>query len=115
MASSIRVNHESRRATRIRRFAIAHGDAGVERTSEVARAWHSREEHRSGSVIANRIASGRMNLRDEVAALERVALQEALSLTGGNAARAAKLLGAVGRGASRDPGGTVRAMMRRLT
>jgi two-component system response regulator AtoC len=66
-------------------------------------------------VIANRIASGRMNLRDEVAALERVALQEALTLTGGNAARAAKLLGAVGRGASRDPGGTVRAMMRRLT
>ena len=66
-------------------------------------------------ILANRIASDRMNLRDEVAALERVALQEALSLTGGNAARAAKLLGAVGRGASRDPGGTVRAMMRRLT
>ena len=66
-------------------------------------------------IIANRIASGRMNLRDEVAALERVALQEALSLTGGNAARAAELLGAVGRGASRDPAGTVRAMMRRLT
>ena len=66
-------------------------------------------------IIANRIASGRMNLRDEVAALERVALQEALTLTGGNAARAAKLLGSVGRGASRDPGGTVRAMMRRLT
>jgi DNA-binding NtrC family response regulator len=66
-------------------------------------------------VIASRIASGRMNLRDEIAALERVALQEALALTGGNATRAAKLLGAVGRGASRDPGGTVRAMMRRLT
>ena len=41
MASSIRVNYESRRATRIRRIAIAHGDAGVERTSEVARAWHA--------------------------------------------------------------------------
>jgi DNA-binding NtrC family response regulator len=65
-------------------------------------------------VIADRIAHGRMNLRDEVAALERVALEEALARTGGNAARAAQLLGAVGRGSSRDPGGTVRAMMRRL-
>ena len=41
--------------------------------------------------------------------------EEALARTGGNAARAAQLLGAVGRGAPRDPGGTVRAMMRRLT
>ena len=55
-----------------------------------------------------------MNLRDEVAALERAALDEALKRTGGNAAQAARLLGAVGRGRSRDPGGTVRAMMRRL-
>ena len=59
-------------------------------------------------------ARGAMNLRDEVAALERVALDEALKRTGGNAAQAARLLGAVGRGRSRDPGGTVRAMMRRL-
>jgi len=65
-------------------------------------------------VVADRIATGRMNLRDEVAALERVALEEALARTGGNAARAAQLLGAVGRGTARDPGGTVRAMMRRL-
>jgi DNA-binding NtrC family response regulator len=64
--------------------------------------------------IVERIATGRMNLRDEVAALERMALEEALARTGGNAARAARLLGAVGRGAARDPGGTVRAMMRRL-
>jgi hypothetical protein len=56
-----------------------------------------------------------MNLREEVAALERLALEEALARTGGNAARAAQLLGAVGRGAARDPGGTVRAMMRRLS
>jgi transcriptional regulator with GAF, ATPase, and Fis domain len=55
-----------------------------------------------------------MNLRDEVAALERAALEEALKRTGGNAAQAARLLGAVGRGSSKDPGGTVRAMMRRL-
>jgi transcriptional regulator with GAF, ATPase, and Fis domain len=65
-------------------------------------------------VVADRIATGRMNLRDEIAALERVALDEALARSGGNAARAAQLLGAVGRGSARDPGGTVRAMMRRL-
>jgi len=64
--------------------------------------------------VGRKIARGTMNLRDEVAALERLALEEALARTGGNAARAAQLLGAVGRGASRDPGGTVRAMMRRL-
>jgi DNA-binding NtrC family response regulator len=64
--------------------------------------------------VARRIDRGSMNLRDEVIALERVALEEALARTGGNAARAARLLGAVGRGAARDPGGTVRAMKRRL-
>jgi transcriptional regulator with GAF, ATPase, and Fis domain len=55
-----------------------------------------------------------MNLRVEVEALERAALDEALKIAGGNAAAAARLLGSVGRGAARDPGGTVRAMMRRL-
>ena len=55
-----------------------------------------------------------MNLRDELEALERVALDEALTITGGNAAAAARLLGTVGRGAARNPGGTVRAMLRRL-
>jgi DNA-binding NtrC family response regulator len=64
--------------------------------------------------LAERIGTGAMNLRDEVAALERAALEEALKRTGGNAAQAARLLGAVGRGSSKDPGGTVRAMMRRL-
>src|SRR5262245_6696508 len=33
---------------------------------------------------------------------------------GGNAAEAARLLGRVGRGSAPDPGGTVRAMLRRL-
>ena len=65
--------------------------------------------------VTRKIARGTMNLRDEVAALERLALDEALARTGGNAARAAQLLGAVGRGAARDPGGTVRAMRRRLS
>ena len=60
--------------------------------------------------VRNRI----MNLREEIAALERAALTAALDEAGGNAAAAARLLGAVGRGAARDPGGTVRAMKRRL-
>jgi len=49
-----------------------------------------------------------------VRALERTALAAALEASGGNAAEAARLLGTVGRGRSRDPGGTVRAMKRRL-
>ena len=66
------------------------------------------------SRLAERIASGAMNLRDEVAALERAAIGEALRQSGGNAAKAAKLLGTVGRGTARDPGSTMRAMIRRL-
>jgi DNA-binding NtrC family response regulator len=66
------------------------------------------------SAVARKIARGTMNLRAEVAALERLALEEALSRTGGNAAEAARVLGQVGRGLARDPGGTVRAMIRRL-
>jgi DNA-binding NtrC family response regulator len=65
-------------------------------------------------VISTKIAERRMNLREEVESLERIAIEEALSRTGGNAAEAARLLGEVGRGMSHDPGGTVRAMMRRL-
>jgi DNA-binding NtrC family response regulator len=66
------------------------------------------------SAIHQKIASGKMNLREEVAALERMAIEEALARTHGNAAQAAHLLGQVGRGMARDPGGTVRAMIRRL-
>src|SRR5262245_43919388 len=64
--------------------------------------------------LRQRLRTGRLNLRDEVRALERDALAAALEESGGNAAQAARLLGAVGRGTSRDPGGTVRAMKRRL-
>src|SRR5262245_38763724 len=64
--------------------------------------------------IARRIAARALNLKDEITALERTALSEALALAGGNAAEAARLLGRVGRGSARDPGGTVRAMLRRL-
>ena len=60
------------------------------------------------------LGAGRFDLRAERERLERLALEQALSLARGNAARAAELLGAVGRGEASDPGGTVRAMMRRL-
>jgi DNA-binding NtrC family response regulator len=64
--------------------------------------------------VRQRVRVGAMDLREEVRALERAALAAALDQTGGNATAAARLLGTVGRGAARDPGGTVRAMKRRL-
>jgi DNA-binding NtrC family response regulator len=66
------------------------------------------------AVLSRKIERGAMSLKDEVLALQRVAIEEALKRTGGNAAQAARLLGEVGRGVARDPGGTLRAMMRRL-
>lgn len=66
------------------------------------------------AAIGLRVRAGRMNLKQEIETLERAALSAALEASGGNASKAAALLGAVGRGASRDPGGTVRAMKRRL-
>ncbi len=66
------------------------------------------------AAVVDKIERGTMSLKDEVAALQRVAIEEALKRTGGNAAQAARLLGEVGRGVARDPGGTLRAMMRRL-
>src|SRR5439155_941640 len=57
--------------------------------------------------VARKLAARALNLKDESAALQRAALAEALALTGGNAAEAARLLGAVGRGRAKDPGGTV--------
>ena len=64
--------------------------------------------------LAARFDERRMNLKLELENLERCALEEALRRARGNPARAAQLLGEVGRGAARDPAGTVRAMMRRL-
>ncbi len=60
------------------------------------------------------IERGDFNLRREIEALERAALGYALARAERSPTRAAKLLGEVGRGAARDPSGTVRAMMRRL-
>jgi transcriptional regulator with GAF, ATPase, and Fis domain len=67
-----------------------------------------------GHAIATRVLSGTMNLKLELERLERIALTAALQSAGGNAAEAARLLGEVGRGAAKDPGGTVRTMMKRL-
>jgi len=64
--------------------------------------------------VARAIAERRFDLREAVGALERSALEAALAAAGGSAAGAARLLGRVGRGGAHDPGGTVRAMMRRL-
>jgi DNA-binding NtrC family response regulator len=64
--------------------------------------------------IAARLDDGSFNLRRAVEELERAALRLALARAGGNAAHAARLLGEVGRGRARDPGATVRAMLRRL-
>jgi len=65
------------------------------------------------AALARMIDDGRMNLRAVRDELERAALELALDRAGGSPARAARLLGEVGRGSSSDPGGTVRAMMRR--
>jgi DNA-binding NtrC family response regulator len=65
------------------------------------------------AALARLIDEGRMNLRAAREELERAALEIALARAGGSPARAARLLGEVGRGSSTDPGGTVRAMLRR--
>jgi DNA-binding NtrC family response regulator len=65
------------------------------------------------TALAQLIDGGRMNLRAIRDQLERAALELALARSSGSPARAARLLGEVGRGAARDPGGTVRAMMQR--
>jgi transcriptional regulator with PAS, ATPase and Fis domain len=66
------------------------------------------------SAVTRQLNDGTLNLRREIEALERAAVSAALARTGGNAARAAALLGEVGRGNSSDPGGTLRSMMKRL-
>jgi transcriptional regulator with PAS, ATPase and Fis domain len=72
------------------------------------------QEREDTAAMARGMDAGTFNLRAEVEALERRALHLALERSGGNASRAALLLGEVGRGRSADPGATVRAMMRRL-
>ena len=78
------------------------------------RLWARVEEAPDEAGLETRIAAGTFNLRREVERLERRALELALARSNGNAAEAARLLGEVGRGAAKDPGGTVRTMMKRL-
>ncbi len=66
------------------------------------------------SRLSAQVASGNFNLRQAKEALERAALKAALQASRGNAAEAARLLGEVGRGDSKKPGGTVRVMKKRL-
>jgi transcriptional regulator with PAS, ATPase and Fis domain len=66
------------------------------------------------AALERAVGTGGFDLRAEKERLERLAVEQALSRARGNAARAAELLGVVGRGEATDPGGTVRAMMRRL-
>ncbi|MBK9036945.1 MAG: sigma-54-dependent Fis family transcriptional regulator [Myxococcales bacterium] len=66
------------------------------------------------AALERELAAGAFDLRAAIDALERTALELALARSGGRAAEAARLLGTVGRGRARDPGATVRAMMRRL-
>jgi DNA-binding NtrC family response regulator len=68
----------------------------------------------NAQAVGRAIADRRFDLRRAVGDLERAALRAALEASGGSAAGAARLLGRVGRGDAHDPGGTVRAMMRRL-
>jgi transcriptional regulator with GAF, ATPase, and Fis domain len=65
------------------------------------------------AAVERLVDDGRMNLRALRDELEKTALTVALAKAGGSPTRAARLLGEVGRGDSRDPSGTVRAMMRR--
>src|SRR5262249_32765026 len=87
--------------------------------SDVPRRILRRDPGREGDpvnapVVQRLVAEGRLDLRRALQDLERTALEAALERAGGAAAAAARLLGPVGRGRARDPGGTVRAMMRRL-
>jgi two-component system response regulator AtoC len=66
------------------------------------------------AVLARLLDRGALNLRREVESLEATAVRLALARAAGSPSRAARLLGEVGRGESKDPSGTVRAMMRRL-
>ena len=82
--------------------------------SRLLRGFGHREALVDGARVKQRLQSGALDLREEIRSLEYAALSAALEQSGGNATEAARLLGTVGRGAARDPGGTVRAMKRRL-
>ncbi len=64
--------------------------------------------------VSKRMVQGTFNLKKEIEALERMALEEAFHQSQGNANAAAKYLGEVGRAGAKNPGDTVRAMKKRL-
>jgi DNA-binding NtrC family response regulator len=86
--------------------------------SDLPRLLHSESGTGGAAVdeaaVRRAVGAGQFNLKREREALERAALTAALASSGGSAARAAILLGEVGRGAASQPGATVRAMRRRL-
>jgi DNA-binding NtrC family response regulator len=100
--------------------ALVHKRAGDELllSDLPARVLRRDAPHPDGTVndaaVRRAVDTGRFDLHQAMRELERSALTAALASAGGNAAAAARLLGRVGRGDARDPGGTVRAMMRRL-
>ena len=63
------------------------------------------------SAVTRKMERGAMNLKEEIITLQRIAIEQALKRTSSDAAQAARLLGEVGRGVARNPGGTLRAMM----
>ncbi|MCK6576443.1 hypothetical protein L6V77_35820, partial [Myxococcota bacterium] len=74
----------------------------------------ARNDIEQATEIARAMDAGTFDLKAAVEHLERTALALALERAGGSPTHAARSLGTVGRGRSSDPGGTVRAMMRRL-
>jgi transcriptional regulator with PAS, ATPase and Fis domain len=65
------------------------------------------------AAIDRALATTTFDLRATLDTLERTALTLALARCNNSPTAAARLLGTIGRGSSSDPGGTVRAMMRR--
>ena len=66
------------------------------------------------AALERELDAGAFSLRRAIDELERAAVSAALARSGGNVARAARLLGEVGRGSAQDPSGTLRAMIKRL-
>ena len=103
----------AQRASSRRWSTSARGRDAALRSAEARPARGGERAARARPSIARALAARIARGHDEPARRGRSArargAREALKRSGGNAARAARLLGAVGRGRSRDPGGTVRA------
>jgi DNA-binding NtrC family response regulator len=80
------------------------------------RLWEKQasKSSKTEQLVSEKMAAGAFNLKAELEAFERTALTLALRQSNGNATEAARALGEVGRGSAKNPGDTVRAMMKRL-